>query len=321
MIPAVSPNCLSGQKPKAQTSAPQPAPIDAVPGIVKAFKLHPIVIIGERHWLRQAGDFYIKLVQDPSFYATVRNIVVEFASRQNQPLLDNYVAGESVPIEQLRTIWRDTTKVGSWESPIYAEWLAAIREVNRKLPADYRLRVLAGDTSVDWNRIQTHADWIALGDNNISIAEVIRNQVLKKNQRALVVLGSNHIIKSGDRNGGPNVTTRLEAEYRGSTYVVLTLNARTFDPFIEAQLDLPKPEGATLYGLEGTAAAGLRDQMGTPLIARADALLYLVARGKFTELSYPPTSFEPAYVRELDRRSMIEWGELRIRKVLGLPPQ
>ena len=160
---------------------------------------------------------------------------------------------------------------------------------------------------------------IALGDNNISIAEVIRAQVLKKNQRALVVLGSNHITKSGDRTGGSNVTTRLEGEYRGSTYVVLTLNARTFDPFLEDQLNLPKPEGATLYALEGTAAADIRDQTGTVLIAKADALLYLMPRDAFTEVVYPPPSFEPAYVRELDRRSLIEWGELRIRKVLGLP--
>jgi Haem-binding uptake, Tiki superfamily, ChaN len=321
MILAVSSVCASGQKPAAQTSAPQPSPIDAVKGIVNAFKRHPIVIIGERHGLRQAGDFYIKLVQDRSFDETVRNIVIEFASRQNQPLLDKYVAGERLSIEQLRSIWRDTTKVGSWESPIYAEWLAAIREVNWKLPADHRLRVLAGDTSVDWNRIQKHDDWVALGDNNISIADVILNQVLKKKQSALVVLGSNHMMKSGDRNGGPNVTTRLEAKYRGSTYAVLTLNARTFDPFVEDQLKLPNADAATLYELEETSAASLRDQAGAPLIKKADALLYLMSRGAFTEVVYPPSSFEPAYVKELDRRSMIEWGELRIRKILGLPPQ
>ena len=44
---------------------------------------------------------------------------------------------------EVRRIWRDTTKVASWESPIYAEWLAAIRAVNGGLPRSRRLRVLA----------------------------------------------------------------------------------------------------------------------------------------------------------------------------------
>ena len=305
----------------AQTSAQPPAPIDAVQGIVAAYSRHSVVIIGERHGLRQAGDFYIRLVRDPSFAQNVRNIVVEFASRQNQPLLDRYIAGEDIPVDQLRHIWRDTTKVGSWESPIYAEWLAAIREVNKNLPRDRRLRVLAGDTAVDWSRIHTHDEWLTLGDNNISITDVIVNQVLKKKQRALVVLGTNHMMKSGDRNGGPNVTTRLESQYPGSTYIVLTLNARTFDPVIEGQLSLPKPKAAALYDIEGTTAAGISDRSGALLVQKADALLYLVPAEMFTEVNYPPASFEPAYVKELDRRSLIEWGELRIRKVLGLGPQ
>src|SRR5882724_3177331 len=130
----------------AQRATPQATPVEAVQGIVEAFKQHSVVLIGERHWLRQAGDFYIQLVRDPSFQNSVQNIVVEFASRQNQSLLDRYISGEDVPISEIRRIWRDTTKVGSWESPIYADWLAAIRDVNQKLPPARRLRVLAADT-------------------------------------------------------------------------------------------------------------------------------------------------------------------------------
>lgn len=76
------------------------------------------MIIGENHWLQQAGDFYIQLVRDARFQNTVQDIVIEFASRNNQPLLDRYVGGADVPMEQVRRIWRDTTKVASWESPI-----------------------------------------------------------------------------------------------------------------------------------------------------------------------------------------------------------
>src|SRR5439155_16760311 len=112
---------------------------------------------------------------------------------------------EDLPAAAVKSIWRDTTKTASWEFPMYAQWLAAIRDVNRTLPATRRLRVLAGDTAIDWPRVQTHADWEALGDNNFSFAEVIENEVLRKHRRAFVVLGSNHLTKLG-RSGNPNVS-------------------------------------------------------------------------------------------------------------------
>src|SRR2546422_11305538 len=85
---------LSGINTSAQIRAGDPKPINAVQGIVAAFKQHPVVIIGEAHWLRQPGEFYISLVHDREFQEAVQDIVVEFASRNNQPLLDKYIGGE-----------------------------------------------------------------------------------------------------------------------------------------------------------------------------------------------------------------------------------
>jgi hypothetical protein len=48
---------LSGISSSAQITAENPKPINAVQGILAAFRQHPVVIIGEGHWLRQAGDF------------------------------------------------------------------------------------------------------------------------------------------------------------------------------------------------------------------------------------------------------------------------
>src|ERR1700730_13745425 len=60
---------------------------------------------------------------------------------------------------------------------------------------------------------------------------------------------------------------------------------------------------------------------GLPLIKKADALLYLGPPEKLTLAPPPRGSLEPAYLQEVDRRSMIEWGELRARKFLGLASQ
>ena len=295
--------------------------IPAVRGLVDDCRQHPVVIIGEVHWLKAAGDFYIRLVRDPEFQRTVQDIVVEFASRNNQPLLDRYIAGEDVPTQDVRRIWRDTTKVASWESPIYAQWLAAIREVNRGLPAQRRLRVLAGDTPVDWSRMRNHSDWAALGDNNVSFADVIIDQVLKKKRRALVVLGTNHVTKSGDRDGGENTTTRVDSHYPGSTHVVLLIYHRTLDRAAQDLLRLPEQTSPVLFELSASSLSKVADLDNSPLIKKADALLYLGPPDSLQMASPPAGSLEPAYLKEVDRRSMIEWGELRARKFLGAAAQ
>jgi hypothetical protein len=307
---------LSGINTSAQIRAQAPKPIDAVQGILAAFRQHPVVIIGEAHWLRQAGDFYIRLIRDGEFPETVQDIVVEFASRNNQPLLDRYIGGANVPIEQVRHLWRDTTKVASWESPIYAEWLAAIREVNERLPPTHKLRVLAGDTAVDWAQIRTHSDWERLGNNDISISEVIENEVLMRGHRGLVVLGSNHVTKSGGRDGS-NTTTRVETRYPSSTHVLLLLNAGPLRPALEDKLKLLNPSGPTVYELTGTSLANVTDGDSPSLIRITDALLYLAPREAFTMAFPAPGSLEQEYLKEVDRRSLIEWGELRARKFLG----
>jgi hypothetical protein len=292
---------------------------DGVEGIVAAFQKHPVVMIGEVHWLQQAGDFYVRLIHNAKFQQTVQYIVVEFASRNNQSLLDRYIAGEEIPVEDVRRIWRDTTKVASWESPIYAQWLAAIREVNRGLPPARRFRVLAGDAGVDWKNVNTHADWTALGDNEVSFADVILNEVLREKHRALVVLGINHVMKSGDRNGGQDATTRVESDYPGSTYVVVLDNRGLLYPPVQELVRLHRlsENVPVLCELAGTPLGDTADGISTPLTKKADALLYLGPPEMLTRALPPAGSLEPAYLKEIDRRSMIEWGELRARKFLG----
>jgi hypothetical protein len=286
-----------------ETPAPDPQPEDAVRGVVRAFGQYPVVAIAEMHWLRQAGDFCRALVKDPAFQGRVNDIVIEFGTPRHQTLLDRYVAGEEVPAAELCRVWRDTTKVFSWESPIYAELLAAVREANRGLPPGRRLRVVAGDTPVDWAEIKTHEDWVALGDNDVSFARVITGEVLDKRRKALVILGSNHLTRCGTRTGGPNTTTRVEKRYPGSTFVALMYAGQPAG--LEKWLAAGRPP--CLYPLKG-ARLGTEPTSWGKLANLADALLYLGPK-KTLRAALPDTkSFEPEYLRELDRRSRIEWG-------------
>jgi hypothetical protein len=275
----------------------QPAPEDSVRAIVRAFDDHQAVILGEAHWLQQACDLYIRLVRDTAFQSKVNDIVVEFCSRNNQPILDRYISGEAVPFEELCHIWRDTTKVASWESPVYQQWLAAIREVNRKLPPVGRFRVIGGDTPIDWTKIRTHSDWAALGDNNVSFASVIMDEIAK-GRKLFVVLGTNHVTKNGDRNQDPDVTTRVKSRFPGSTFVVLLYN-------MPQMADWPVP---SIYRLRGTHFGTMEDAKGVRLDRLADALLYLGPKSALKMVKPRLSSIDPAYLNELERRSMIEWG-------------
>ena len=292
-------------------------PVDAIRGIVAAFEKHPVVIIGEwQHGIQQLGDFYVRLIQDPAFQKTAPDIMIEFASRNNQPLLDRYVNGADVPPDDVKRIWRDTTKVAAWEFPMYAEWLKAIRDVNRSLAPGRRLRVLAGDTAIDWSRINSHSDWEKLGDNNVSFSEVITSEVLAKHRRALVVLGGNHVTKLGARNGDPNTTTLIEKRYPGSTYVAMH-HLIPNDPE-EALFQLPgNPAAATLYDLAGTSLGSTPDKNGVEPLKYVDAWLYVGPAASVTHSRPGPGTLENAYMKELDRRSLIEWGDLRTRRILG----
>lgn len=292
----------------SQTPTPEPA----VQAVVHAFARHPIVAIAEAHGLTAAGNFYTALVRDRGFQQSVNDIVVEFAGRQSQPLLDRYVvAGDPVSRDSLRSIWRNTTKAASWDFPTYARWLAAIREVNRSLPPEHRLRVLAGDTPVDWRRLRTPGDWAALGDNDTSFARVIAEQVLRRGRKALVVMGSNHLMHRGSpRDGTPNVTSRLDTEFPGAIYVVLEFTGWPGGDAAEARMRAERWPIPGFLALPGTWFGALPvGAEARPVQTLADAVLYLGPASTVTREEPPSGYYDRAYLSELTRRAWLEWGD------------
>src|SRR5438046_5643498 len=111
--------------------------------LVSAFDQVDIVALGETHRWRLDTDLRIALVRHPDFAKKVRSIVVEFGSTTEQTTLDRYIRGENVSRPQLEQVWKTTRPPGPLvaENPIYADFFAAVREVNSRLPADARIRV------------------------------------------------------------------------------------------------------------------------------------------------------------------------------------
>jgi hypothetical protein len=199
--------------------------------LISVFDQADIVALGETHVWRLDTDLRIAVVRHPEFAKQVRSIVVEFGSTTEQSTLDRYIRGENVSSAQLEQVWKTTTQAvnGVWDSPVYAEFLAAVRDVNSRLPADARIRVFGGDPGPGDNRSRETA-----------AVSVLKEQVLQKHGKALVIYGAAHFYRTMPRDYLSSVgqyigiVRMLEIDYPGRTFVVIPIG----------RLDIPP--GATL---------------------------------------------------------------------------
>ena len=193
--------------------------------LISAFDQADIVALGEYHQRRVDSDVRIALVRHPDFAKTVRSIVVEFGSTSEQSTLDRYIRGENVSRAQLRRVWKTTTQAanGIWDAPIYADFFAAVRDVNSRLPADARVRVFGGDDP-------------GPGDNRsreTAAVSVLKEQVLQKHGKALVIYGAAHFYRTMPRDylssmgEDIGIARMLEVDYPGRTFVVIPVGGRS----------------------------------------------------------------------------------------------
>ena len=201
--------------------------------LVSSFDQVDIVALGEAHQRRLDSDLRIALVRHPDFAKKVRSIVVEFGSTTEQSTLDRYIRGENVSRAQLEQVWKTTTQVanGVWDNPIYADFFAAVRDVNSKLPAEARIRVFGGDPGPGDNRSRETA-----------AVAVLKEQVLQRHGKALVIYGAGHFYRTAPEDylshmgQDIGIVRMLEKDYPGRTFAVIpvgyrwTLPPGVFDP-------------------------------------------------------------------------------------------
>ena len=113
--------------------------------LISVYDQFDVIALGEVHGRRLDSDLRIALVRHPDFAKKVRTIVVEFATTTEQTTLDRYIRGENVSRAHLKRV--GPTEFGSvvWESAVYQDFFAAVREVNSRLPADARIRVFGAE--------------------------------------------------------------------------------------------------------------------------------------------------------------------------------
>ena len=106
-----------------------------------------MVAIGDAHAGQEVHDLLLTMLSDPRLYGAASDIIVEFGNAFYQDTLDKFIlAGEPVSDASLRLVWRDTTQSPNivLDCPVYEQVYRRVRAVNWTLPADRKIRVLAG---------------------------------------------------------------------------------------------------------------------------------------------------------------------------------
>ena len=303
-----------GQVTELVTDTP-PVVRDAVPAVLDLFEQYSIVAMSEGPHNNQKGhDFRLALVRHPRFGRLVDDVVVEFGSSRYQSVMDRFTAGVDVPYRELRQVWENTTIPGPiWDVPIYYEFFAAIRDVNRATGS--HVRVLLGDPPVDWASIRSADEINANYDERDRYpATVIQQEVLKKNRRALIVYGEGHLLTSGRLGVG----TLVDILQRESKARVFTISNGYPDLSRFRRGAWPVP---SLVMVKGTTVGGVSSAAGTPLALDFDAVLHLGGPSALSWSELPKTVCDDrSYVKmRLERFALGGDRASEFKRLCGLP--
>jgi hypothetical protein len=150
-----------------QTTKPivsPPVPEPAIAAILAAFDKYEVVGLPQGHGMQDLNDFIF------------------------------YIAGENVRFVEVEKVWRKMGQPACGASEFVERFFPRVRALNQKLPPEKHLRVLAGDSPVDWDQVKSMDDIIRLVHRDESIASVVEKEVLSKHRKALMLFGTFHLF-------------------------------------------------------------------------------------------------------------------------------
>jgi hypothetical protein len=209
-IPLPGPGMEMGEVPRPTITGSDPKPQDAAKAILAAFDKYEVVGMGAAHGNKDLDDFILKLVRDPGLPGRINDIAVECGNSLYQPILDRYIAGDEVGLEDVRPVWRNTTQPMCGISAFYEELFPLVRRINQRLPPRKKFRMLACDPPIDWGKVKTRDDAthdpaepatvLQAMERDPAIASVMEREVFSKHHKALMLFGTGHLYHT---HGGP----------------------------------------------------------------------------------------------------------------------
>ncbi len=316
-----------------QPGSAEPKPDQAVEALIKVFDRYPLVALGEVHRSQTEHEFIAALIKHPAFANKVNDIVVEFGNAKYQPIMDRYLAGETVARAELRQVWRNTTQITMiLDAPMYERFFAIVRTVNQTLPKQKQIRVLLGDPPIDWAALKSRADLKPeMFNRDAHFVSVVEKEVLGKGRKALLFCGAAHLIRCCVSKA-QGVSTSIEKLHPGKVFVVmphqgfgerneelekrlaswpkpsLALVKNTWMGDLSPDIGYPMSKAIiVLLPDGGSAPASIALFQGMKFQDMTDAYLYLGPKDSviIDDTIPPETLQDEEYKRELERRRQL----------------
>jgi len=303
--------------------------MDAEEYIIRIFQSGNIIGLGEgEHHLENSHKFLQKMFDNKKIQKTIDVVIVEFANVDYQDILDRYIFGEEVHINELRKIWRESTQcIGRFgEGIVYFELLKKIRDINTTLPENEKIRVLGGDPSIDWQSIKTREDYLkVIAARDTFPAGLAVDYGINQSKKVLLIYSEFHFVKINDKRfyqEHHTITTVVNSMHPGAMKVIAVLDPSTFH-IEELTKNLPHYSIIDLKTSElGNLPAEkyfkeIRNKDGTVILFEGykinnlfDYFLYIGPSESWKRVDFPKAVF-----------SDDEWGELNRRlKIVGFEP-
>ncbi len=301
---------------------------NAIPVILNAYDRYPIVALGDLHGCEEFWNFTTSLLQTPELSTRINDVGIEFGNALYQDVCDRYIAGQDVPSSDVQKIWRNTTQLIAFDSAVYEQFFATVRNINKKLPAEKRLRVLLGDPPLDWSITpdsKLKQEWgRAMFRRDSHFAGVVEKEVLAKEHKALLITGGAHLVRGVSTN---NTTGHIEQLRPHSVFIVIPHQGFFSERNDELESRLASWKPGTLALIRGTWLGAMHPRLRWPQMARdklkgpeapnrdpkledvADAWLFVGMRDSLTEVLPHPRIYRDEYWNELNRRNLIVYGK------------
>jgi len=302
--------------------------VNAEDYIIQTFQKCNIIGLGEGdHHLENSHQFFQKMFDNKKIQEMINIVIIEFANINYQDILDRYIFGEEVPLNELRKVWRESTQcTGRFgEAHVYFELLKKIRTVNLSLPEKNKIRVLGGDPPIDWKTIRLLEDYNkSNSQRDIYPASLAIEYGINRSMKVLVLYAEYHITKIADKSvsGHPSITAYVNDKYPGVMKVIAVLDPHEFQLEEQAKHcplysiidfetgevgDLPAEKYFTQIFNDSGKVILFKNHKINELF---DAFLYVGSSDSWTRVDFPKSIFTDNEWNELNRR----------RRILGYMP-
>ena len=233
----------------------------------KTLKTHDLIIFDDAlHSAQEPFDFYQKLLRDPEIQELSPYVFVEVFSLTAQPQLDAYFAAESRDPGLLMKVFQDDYSGYGWRYQTYLDLLSAIWDINRKLPAQKRIKVVGVDQPIYWEAIHTKQDYEIFQDSLLARDYFLYSVIVEKldrfasGKKGLFLTNTRHSYKHLRRANGQlhwNCATFFDQLYPGKTYSV-----RFHNVILNVEARSPQTGTRTAEGMEEVKYSWVRMENG-----------------------------------------------------------